>query len=168
MRKGTTVPTMVRVLRDAKEVGIWNHGCFILGFPTETEEEAKVTVRFIQEHRSILHSFILYPFVLYEHSEVYRDPSRFKIREIHVESTPFFDRIHYRTDRGMSSHRAAALAKESKRDLLTAIYQRPFWQFLRIREYLQLYLDHYGLEETLHISVRGPFASMKSVEPASV
>lgn len=152
MRKGTTLPTARRVLLDAREAGIWNHACFIIGFPTETRQEAATTLEFIRSHQRAIHSFILYPFVLYQHSFIYRNPHEFGIRDLAVSETPFFDRISYRTDNGMGPQEARGLVSEFKERLITEAYAWPFWYYLKLREYLHLYLHMYGLEGTLNIT----------------
>jgi radical SAM superfamily enzyme YgiQ (UPF0313 family) len=149
MRKGTNVSTTLRVLQDAHDVGIWNHACFILGFPTETRHEAQQSVDFLRKHHDLIQSFILYPFVLYEHSYIYRHPEAFGIREMRPNETPFFDQISYVTDVGMTPQEVVTLVQEAKATLLNGVYGRPFWHYLKIREYLQFYLDRYGLEGTL-------------------
>ena len=56
MNKGIDVDDRLRILRDAKEAGIWNNGLFIMGYPTETIEEIEKTISFIYENRDIIHS----------------------------------------------------------------------------------------------------------------
>lgn len=154
MRKGTTLPTARRVLLDASEAGIWNHACFIMGFPTETRQEAATTFEFIRSHRKAIHSFILYPFVLYQHSFIYRNPEEFGIRDLVVSETPFFDGISYTTKKGMNPQEARRMVSESKERLMAEAYAWPFWYYLKLREYLHLYLDRYGLQGTLNIPFR--------------
>lgn len=144
MRKGTTVSGMREVLERSGHAGIWNHACFILGFPTETREEAETTLDFLRSHRDRIHSFILYPFVLYENTHIFANPREFSIQEITRKSTPFFDLLEYRTKRGMSPREAAALARKAKDTLLKDPEGKPFWYHLKLREYLQLYLDRFG------------------------
>ena len=155
MRKGTTLDGTVRVLKDAHDAGIWNHACIILGFPSETREEAETTLEFIRNRSDVIQSFILYSFVLYQHSYIYRHPDEFGIQDIHVASTPFFDTISYELNngRGMSPGEVQALTNQSKKGLLRDTYDWPFWYYIKLREYLQLYLDRFGLEKT----VRMPF-----------
>jgi len=154
MQKGTTVDSTLRVLRDAHDVGIWNHACFILGFPTETREEAQVTLEFLKANNRIIQSFILYPFALYENSYVYRNPEEFGIRDLRIEATPLSDIIFYTTERGMTRSEARAMVPKAKEMLLDRTYHWPFWYYLKLREYLQLYLDHYGLQGVLKMSFR--------------
>lgn len=154
MRKGTTVPAMTRVLSHARQAGIWNHACFILGFPTETRQEAQATLDFLASHRDLISSFILYPFVLYEHTHVFRHPEEFSIRNIRRRATPFFDLLEYATGSGMSTHETLALVRKAKQELLESPSGRPFWYHLKLREYLQLYLDRFGIEETANMRFR--------------
>ncbi|MCF8062050.1 MAG: B12-binding domain-containing radical SAM protein [Deltaproteobacteria bacterium] len=146
MRKGTTVEGALRVLKDACAEGIWNHACMIAGFPTETREEAEGTVAFIRDHAGIIHSFIFYPFALYEDTHIFDHPEAFSIRDIQVEKGPLTERYTYTQESGMTSGEARSFVPRVRRTLLEHAYHRPFWHRLRIREYLQLYLDHYGLE----------------------
>lgn len=154
MRKGTTLAAMTKVLSQASEAGIWNHGCFILGFPTETREEAQATLDFLASHRGIINSFILYPFVLYEHTHIFRHREEFGIVDLKKTQTPFFDILDYKTDRGMSPQEAARLAREAKNRLLEGPHGKPFWYYLKLREYLQLYLDRWGCRATADMSFR--------------
>ena len=149
MKKGTTVNSTLRVLRDAKEAGIWNHACIILGFPTETREEARVTLDFLSSNRDIIHSFILYPFQLLENSYIFHHPEEFGIHDLQLESSPLENRISYTTERGMTVQEVQSLALGGKRGLLDKTYDWPFWYYLKLREYLQLYLNHYGLQGVL-------------------
>ncbi len=148
MRKGTTVGTTLRVLGHAHETGIWNHACFIVGFPTETQQEAQATFDLIRSHRAIIQSFILYPFVLYEHSAIFRNPEEFGVRDLQVEATPFFDRFSYMGDGGMAHQEVQVLVREAKDKLLNDVYGWPFWYYLKLREYLQFYLNRFGPEGT--------------------
>jgi radical SAM superfamily enzyme YgiQ (UPF0313 family) len=154
MRKGTTLSTTERVLKDAHEAGIWNHTCIILGFPTETREEAQTTLDFLRSHSDVIQSFILYAFVLYRHSYVFLHPEEFGIRDLQTKDTPFFDTMSYTTERGMSQREVHSLVKQAKATLMDQTYGWPFWCHLKLREYLQLYLDRYGLEKTRSMQFR--------------
>jgi radical SAM superfamily enzyme YgiQ (UPF0313 family) len=148
MRKGTSPTGALGVLGAAHEAGIWNHACIIIGFPTETRQEAQATLDFLAANRSIVQSFILYPFVLYQNSHLFHEPRAFGITEIRVDDTPFFDQISFRTSRGMDPREVQALVRSAKETLLAETYGWPFWYYLKLREYLQLYLDRFGLERT--------------------
>jgi radical SAM superfamily enzyme YgiQ (UPF0313 family) len=151
MRKGTTISTTTRVLQDSHEAGIWNHACFILGFPTETRQEAQATMDFIRSRYGIIQSFILYSFILFEHSYIYNHPEEFGVRDIRRTDTPFFDLISFATENGMDRDQTQAVIEKTKESLLETVYGWPFWYFLKLREYLQFYLDRFGLKRTIDI-----------------
>ena len=44
MRKGVKVNRMLQFMEDAKKAGILIHGCFMMGFPGETEESIRKTI----------------------------------------------------------------------------------------------------------------------------
>lgn len=56
MNKGIDISERIRILRDAKQAGIWNNALFIMGYPTETMEEIEKTISVIYENRDIIHS----------------------------------------------------------------------------------------------------------------
>ncbi len=56
MNKGIDTADRLRILRDAKEAGIWNNALFIMGYPTETMEEIEETISVINNNRDIMHS----------------------------------------------------------------------------------------------------------------
>lgn len=54
MNKGIDVGERMRILRDAREAGIWNNCLFIMGYPTETREEIEQTIAVMNENRDII------------------------------------------------------------------------------------------------------------------
>jgi radical SAM superfamily enzyme YgiQ (UPF0313 family) len=152
MQKGTTVKSTLKVLGNAHEAGIWNHACFILGFPTETPREAQSTLDFIQANSHLIQSFILNPFELLKTSFIFRHPQEFGIRDLQLEETPLWDRVTFTTEEGMSAQEVESLVFQAKKRLLKDSYHRPFWYYLKLREYLQIYLDHLGLRGALGVS----------------
>ena len=81
MRKGFTIPIAKRVLKDSHDVGI-NTGCFFLiGFPTETEEDYEQTKEFIKEVEPYLgHLIPGYGMGILPGSEVHDNPEKFGIK----------------------------------------------------------------------------------------
>lgn len=68
MNKGIDVSKRLDILKDSRNAGIWNNGLFIFGYPTETMEEIKQTMRVIRENRQIIPSCTLSNFALKKHS----------------------------------------------------------------------------------------------------
>ncbi len=80
MRKGTRQEEVVRVLESAHRAGIWNYAFLMVGFPGETPEEARATLEFVRANRSLVDGAQLSRFVVYESSEVGRNPEAFGLR----------------------------------------------------------------------------------------
>lgn len=80
MRKGFTTPIADRVLKDTFEAGI-KVGCFFLvGFPTETEEDYKQTKYFIKKHeKHINHITPGWGCGIPPGSDVYENPDKYGV-----------------------------------------------------------------------------------------
>ena len=70
MNKGIDVQKRLDILNDARKAGIWNNGLFMFGYPTETLEETKETMRFIRENREVIPSCTLSNFSLKKNSRL--------------------------------------------------------------------------------------------------
>lgn len=64
MDKGNDVEGTSRTLKAAYAAGIRNHLFMIVGYPTETLEELKDTVRFLHDHRNEIQKIIPSPFLM--------------------------------------------------------------------------------------------------------
>lgn len=56
MNKGIKAQSREQILRYSHEAGIWNNVLFIIGYPTETEEEVNKTLDFVRNNRDIVNS----------------------------------------------------------------------------------------------------------------
>ncbi len=56
MNKGIKAGPRERILRDSHAAGIWNNVLFIIGYPTETEEEVNETLDFVRNNREFVNS----------------------------------------------------------------------------------------------------------------
>ena len=81
MRKGFTVPIAKRVIKDTHEAGI-NVGCFFLvGFPTETDNDYRETKHFISDIQPYLNHIIPgFGMGILPGSEVHDNPEKFGIK----------------------------------------------------------------------------------------
>ncbi|NQT89932.1 MAG: radical SAM protein [Candidatus Omnitrophica bacterium] len=57
MRKSTDLGAIRRIIKDTHSAGIEPNCFFIIGYPTETEEDFKQTLRFIEEMGEFIHRF---------------------------------------------------------------------------------------------------------------
>jgi len=112
MKKGTKTDLICRILCDCYQTSIRTNMQTIVGFPTETIEEAYSTVKFLYDNKEKINSCAVSPFCLYQGSDVYCKPDKYKIkitqddnvckysssesiyeREKEMLSTAFFDSI---------------------------------------------------------------------------
>jgi len=70
IKKNVDFEKTIQAIRTARSLGILTHGAFMLGFPTETEEEMLRTVRFATEAE--LHTAAFFRVMPFKGSELYR------------------------------------------------------------------------------------------------
>lgn len=75
--KGITVKQAYDRLKEAHEVGIWNHLLLITGLPTETEEDQKHFIDFLERTAEFTHGFSISSFYLVSTSLMGAFPQRF-------------------------------------------------------------------------------------------
>ena len=120
MKKGTQVAEVIPILKRFRDAGIRTHLNLMIGFPTETLEEAGETKRFLDENRHLYHSFGIQTFNLESGTDIDRYPEQFGITEIRRgEKRRYGFRYGYdfETEHGMSRDEAEALT-ESVRNLI--------------------------------------------------
>lgn len=148
MNKGTDLEDTREVLLASSRAGIWNHATMILGFPTETLEEAKETISFLDRNQDRIHSSILFQFSLLSHSYIVRNPGDFDIVNIDEPLTPFSYEHPFECRSGMNRESFADFWRWAVRHRIDTIYGHPLWYYLRNREYLLLYAARYGRKQT--------------------
>jgi hypothetical protein len=119
----------------------------IFGFPTETVEEAKETIRFIEKHQDIIHSSIFFRFVLLEHSYIVENPEEFALQSVTEDSNIFSSNREFTTSEGMEKRALSEFLHWAQQYRKKELYGHPFWYYLRIREYLLLYTARFGVQE---------------------
>jgi GNAT superfamily N-acetyltransferase len=147
MNKGTNLKDTLRVLRDASGAGIWNHATVILGFPTETEDEAQETINFLYQNRDIIHSSIFFRFVLLNHSYIIKNPDEFGLQSVSQDKNPFSYDYRFTCSKGADAETLSRFLRQAQEYRIEEMYGHPFWFYLRIREYLLLYSAKYGLKK---------------------
>jgi len=128
-------------LRQAAEVGIWNHVMAFYGFPGETRMEAEETRQFLLDNKEQIHSVELFYFVAYRHTPMVRNPDKFGIT-IHKQDEYDLPLDYYYTLNepvGLTCLEAMRLCEE--------FYQNDFepWAVrVNAREHVFLYISKYG------------------------
>jgi radical SAM superfamily enzyme YgiQ (UPF0313 family) len=79
MKKGTKLEQIHRIIDDCHKLAIRTNMQTIVGFPTETIDEAYSTIRFLFENKEKINSCAVSPFCLYQGSDVYLNPDKYEI-----------------------------------------------------------------------------------------
>lgn len=132
-------------LQNANDAGIWNF-CFIFfGFPTETAEEALLTINMIMDNKDLINSYGMSSFSLGKHTKIREEPHVYGIEDIKEDEEELSCKLHYKLTKGMTGEQVKKVC-----DLCNAISDRiyfaPLWFSIGFREFLHLYLERYGLD----------------------
>ena len=140
MGKATTLDTMRRTLQLSSEAGIWNHVMGFFGFPGETYEDAKDSIKFLEENREYIHSIGFGTFDLTKYAPIMKNLDKYGILYYRNPEWDLALNYYYivRGDR-LSIREAEQLLSEFEQNH----YER--WDLkVIIREYIFLYVAYYG------------------------
>ena len=104
--KGTTLQTVGRILRQAREAGIWNHIFVFFGFPGETEDEAQQTIHFTHDHLEDIHSIAGGTFILEKYSQIYQQPAAFGVKVLREQGIDLAFQYPYQVTSGQTAKEA--------------------------------------------------------------
>lgn len=82
MNKGTDINDVSRILKDSYNAGIKNNLGIMFGFPTETEEDVKMTIDFIRENYQYIGKLNPFKFTLLKYSALLEKPDYYQISNI--------------------------------------------------------------------------------------
>ncbi|MFT7678789.1 MAG: anaerobic magnesium-protoporphyrin IX monomethyl ester cyclase [Planctomycetota bacterium] len=112
MKKGQSMKATIEVATNCAEAGISVTFYAMVGFPSETREEAQATLAFLQEHSNIVREVSLQTFHIDEVAETYRDPGKFGIEIIDDPEADLQLYHDYESEVGMTSEDAAEMFEE--------------------------------------------------------
>lgn len=145
INKGVDFHKRLDVLRAARNAGLWNF-CFIFfGFPSETEEEAQMTIDLIRNNRDIINAYGRSVFTLGKHSKIRMNAKDLGIVDMITDDQEFSTIMNYTVSKGLSRAEALRVADRCRLECAAA-YDRPLWMFLRHREVIHLYLKEKGAD----------------------
>jgi len=161
VKKDTDIKAAKINLEQAKRVGIWSHVMCFYGFPSETEEEAEDTRRFLIENQHQIPSVEMYFFVLYKNAPVMYQADEYKIDvKVNPEHDLALD-YYYTPESGQTTEEAMSRYER--------FYQEDFGPWaLRInaREHVFLYITKYGTSDLPQLYVKNnPEAHDNSLAP---
>ena len=151
MDKATTKEVIRRSLRLAADAGIWNHCMGFFGFPGETRQEAYDSVRFLDENKDLVHSIGFGTFDLSKHTPVAKNPEKFGVTPyINPEWDLALD-YYFTVKEGLSVEEAEQVFEEFERN-----HYRGWDLKIFIREYIFLYIAHFGTSKLPALQFRPP------------
>lgn len=143
IRKGVDFEKRIPLLRGSADAGVWNFAYIFFGFPSETYDEALETVEMICANTDVIHSYGKSIFTLGKHAPLFRDAAKLGLVDMYENREELSTNLHYRDTRGMSDeelNRASGMCTR----LCAQAYDRGVWFLLRYREFIHLYLCHFG------------------------
>ena len=139
MGKATTTEVIQQSLEASSGHGVWNHVMGFFGFPGETFEDAKITVRFLEDNKEHVHSIGFGTFDLTKYSPVLKNAKKFGVT---YNKNPEWDLAldyYFTVKEGLGIEDAERVLAEFERNHYKG------WDLrIYIREYVFLYVAHYG------------------------
>ncbi len=144
INKGIDIDKRLEILKNSSDSGIWNFAFIFFGFPTETIDDARKTIKLICDNKEIIHSYGRSVFTMGKHTKLKDEPEKYGITAVYPAVDEFSPTYTFDCT-GMKKEELNLILKECTQVCNTA-YNNPLWMFLRYREYLFLYLAKYGKE----------------------
>ena len=112
MKKGQSLKSTVDVARNCADAGISVTFYAMVGFPSETREEARATLDFVLDNADIVREVSLQTFHIDEVAETYRSPEKFGIEILDDPEADLQLYHEYRSEVGMTANEAAEMFEE--------------------------------------------------------
>ena len=168
MCKGIDPDASLELIKRCRKAGISVTLYTMIGFPTETREEADATLRTILDNQDLIQEVSVRVFYLDETSEVFRRREEFDIVEIfpdpEADLQVYYD---FRTSSGMSRREAREVYLEFTRALRShfPIFQSTNMLYHELKSHYFLYLVRHGSWEALREEVLEPALAAPDVGP---
>ncbi len=152
MCKGIDPQESMEILRRVRSSGISVTLYVMIGFPTETREEADQTLNAVLEHRDLIQEVSARVFYLDESSEIYRRRAEFDITEVYPDPEAdlqvYFD---FKTSSGMSRREARDVYLEFMRQVRShfPVFQNTNMLYHELKSHYFLFLARHGSWEEL-------------------
>lgn len=139
MGKATSTEIIQQCLEISSRHGVWNHVMGFFGFPGESYEDAKYSMRFLEENREHVHSIGFGTFDLSKFAPVLKEAENFGVT---YNKKPEWDLAldyYFTVKDGLGVEDAEQVLQEFEQDHYEG------WDLrIYIREYVFLYVAHFG------------------------
>jgi len=149
MGKSTTTEQIQQSLEFSSRHGVWNHVMGFFGFPGETYEDAKSSMQFLEDNREHVHSIGFGTFDLTKYSPVMKNAEKFGVT---YNKNPDWDLAldyYFTVKEGLGIEGAGQVLEEFEQN-----HHRGWDLRTYIREYLFLYVSHYGTNKLPSLQFR--------------
>ena len=145
INKGIDVDNRLKILRTAREAGIYNFAFIFFGFPAETPSDAMETIKVICENTDIINSYGKSVFTMGKHTKLRESPEKYGVVGETKQVSEFSPTYAY-TAKGMTKKELNEILK-----LCTESAEKAYGNALSFhlisREIIFLYLCKYGIDD---------------------
>lgn len=118
IEKGTNPQDISVVLQNSHKAGISNVAYIIFGFPTETKEEFRDTIAFLEKNKEYLDLVSPTVFGLQHGTPIFKNPKKYGITKIIEEERTVLDpKLSYEVSSGLTQQEAARLKNRNKKGI---------------------------------------------------
>ena len=149
INKGVDLDKREEIIKNSAKTGVWNFGYIMLGFPSETKEEAQKTISFIEENQDIIDNFTCSVFKLRKHSPIAQNPEKFNLKN--RKNDDDFAIEYSFEDNDKTERNKNILLEYFKPEHISNILDN--FTFYLSENYLILYLVKYGREYVKNIKI---------------
>ncbi|HBH18927.1 MAG TPA: hypothetical protein DDX14_08360 [Cyanobacteria bacterium UBA9579] len=146
INKGIDFHKRLDILKDSYDAGIWNFAFIFFGFPTETHEEALMTIDMLCNNTDIVNCYGKSIFTLGKHTRLQDEPEKYGITEIMASQDEFSPSYTFKTSTGLDERGISQVANLCT-ERCNVAYGSPLWMYIRYREIFFLYVCKYGAKE---------------------
>jgi len=151
MDKATTTEIIEQSLELSSKHGVWNHIMGFFGFPGETYEDAKVSMKVLEDNKEHVHSIGFGTFDLSKHNPVAKNAEKWGIT---YYANPEWDLAldyYFTVKDGLGIEEAERVFEEFEQN------HHAGWDLkIFIREYVFLYVAHFGTNKLPALQVQAP------------
>ena len=142
MDKATTTEVIQQSLELSSRHGVWNHIMGFFGFPGERYQDAKFSIKFLEDNRQHVHSIGFGTFDLSRHTPVAKQPEKFGVTYYKNPEWDLALDYYYTVKDGLSIEDAERVFEEFEQNHYEGWDLRIF-----VREYVFLYVAHFGTNQ---------------------
>lgn len=153
INKGINVDNRLKILRDAREAGVYNFAFIFFGFPAETKRDAMKTIKVICDNTDIINSYGKSVFTMGKHTKLREAPEKYGVVGETRQISEFSPTYEY-TAKGMTKEELNEVINLCTKKANEA-YGNALSFHLISREILFLYICKYGVDQICDFKFKG-------------